>query len=244
MPAAPASKKRSSSRKSTKVVKKSKKKVDYSRPVFGMLQTKVSRRPGPGGNALWTTLIYSERGSITTGSLGVGSGYVYRADSIFDPNFTGVGAQPVGYDQMAELYEKYIVWKTEYKVVYSNQNNALDEVCGVFISDTAPTLLDHDRFIQNGMCDWTVAERNGNGDSRVTFTGTIDLPKLHGMTKQAYLADDVHQSAIDANPPDGAYITLFGAHVDPTGSTTGLLRYEIEIRFHVKLFGNKFTILS
>lgn len=243
MPSAAATKKRSSSTKAKRVAKVAKKKTDYSRPVFSMLQTKVSRRPGPGGNSLWTTLIYSERGSLATGALGVAAGYTYRPDSIFDPNFTGVGGQPVGYDQLSEIYERYCVYMCEYKVVFTNQNSSLDDVVGVVVTDQQPTLLDHERFIQNGMCEWGIANRNGDG-SRIQFTGSIDLAKVHGMTRKAYMDDNNHQPLVGDNPADAAFLTLWSAHIDATTATVGLVRYEIELRFHVKFFGNKFTVMS
>lgn len=244
MPAAAASKKRSSSTKAKRVAKVAKKKRDYSRPVFGMLQTKISRRPGPGGNALWTTLIYTQKGNLIAPGLNVATGNTWRADSLFDPDFTGVGGQPVSFDQLAEIYERYVVWKTEYKIVMVNQNNARDLVVGVFISDAPPTLLDEQRMIQNGMCDWTLLERQGGSASRATFTGTIDLPKLHGMTKKAYMDDDVHQALVNDNPSDGAYLTIFTNNLDPGSSLTTEYRYELEMRFHVKFMGSKFTVLS
>jgi len=41
-----------------------------------------------------------------TGSLGI---YQYRTNSLFDPNFTGTGHQPYGFDQMKTYYASYLV---------------------------------------------------------------------------------------------------------------------------------------
>lgn len=41
-----------------------------------------------------------------TGSLGI---YQWRTNSLFDPNFTGTGHQPYGFDQMKTYYASYLV---------------------------------------------------------------------------------------------------------------------------------------
>lgn len=44
--------------------------------------------------------------------------YRFRANSIFDPNLTGTGHQPMGRDQWAELYSRYIVIGSKATVTY------------------------------------------------------------------------------------------------------------------------------
>lgn len=44
--------------------------------------------------------------------------YRFRANSIFDPNYTGTGHQPMGRDQWAELYQRYIVVGSKATVSY------------------------------------------------------------------------------------------------------------------------------
>lgn len=44
--------------------------------------------------------------------------YRFRANSIFDPNYTGTGHQPMGRDQWAELYQRYIVVGSKATVTY------------------------------------------------------------------------------------------------------------------------------
>jgi hypothetical protein len=53
-------------------------------------------------------LRYVESVSVVaaTGALGI---YQWRTNSLFDPNFTGTGHQPYGFDQMKTYYNSYLV---------------------------------------------------------------------------------------------------------------------------------------
>jgi hypothetical protein len=52
-------------------------------------------------------LRYSDQ--INVGNPLGGSVYNFRANSLYDPNKTGTGHQPLGFDQMAEKYNHYVV---------------------------------------------------------------------------------------------------------------------------------------
>lgn len=52
----------------------------------------------------------------TAGSL---SKYVFRANSLVDPDFTGTGHQPMYFDQISALYENYVVLGAKIKVLFS-----------------------------------------------------------------------------------------------------------------------------
>lgn len=74
---------------------------------------RVVRIPrSPPGQALPNQMIckfrYSEEISINPGAASVAA-YVFRANSLYDPNYTGVGHQPAPYDQMKLFYKKFKV---------------------------------------------------------------------------------------------------------------------------------------
>lgn len=59
-------------------------------------------------------MVYSDFRSVTSV---VNQGeYVYRLNSVFDPDFTGVGGQPDGFDQWKTLYNQYRVVASDIEV--------------------------------------------------------------------------------------------------------------------------------
>lgn len=74
---------------------------------------RVLRIPrSPAGQALPNQIIcrfrYSEEITINPG-VGVTTAYVFRANSLYDPNYSGTGHQPAPYDQMKLFYKKFKV---------------------------------------------------------------------------------------------------------------------------------------
>ena len=64
------------------------------------------------------------QGILLSGGAGF-AGNVFRGNSLFDPDLTGVGNQPFGFDEWKNLYNRYQVYASSCKVVArSNQSTA------------------------------------------------------------------------------------------------------------------------
>jgi hypothetical protein len=61
-----------------------------------------------------TTLVYEDSESIT--STNNYASYVYRGNSVYDPDYTAVGHQPTGFDNLAALYNRYRVLSSDITV--------------------------------------------------------------------------------------------------------------------------------
>lgn len=58
--------------------------------------------------SIWK-LRYNETVNVSTTSSGTTDWYAFSANSIYDPNVTGAGHQPMMHDQLADFWEKYVV---------------------------------------------------------------------------------------------------------------------------------------
>lgn len=85
----------------------------------------------------------------------------FRGNSVFDPDLTGVGQQPRGFDEYAALYGKYYVVKSSYSVVVK---------CTASITDT-PLL-----------CIWPEAAAGANQDM-APITLPSDPTKIYAVDR-------------------------------------------------------------
>lgn len=90
--------------------------VNYSFKSFS--PTYVS---GPLPNSLQAKMRYSTNFSLNVGVAGVADTRVFSANGLYDPDITGVGNQPRGFDQLMTMYDHYIVTASKITVWSSIQ---------------------------------------------------------------------------------------------------------------------------
>jgi hypothetical protein len=71
-------------------------------------------------------LIYEQRVS-TISTFGTPQHYVFRGNGVYDPDQTGTGGQPTGYDQWSALYDKVVVMDSEIDISFFSLDDDTSE---------------------------------------------------------------------------------------------------------------------
>lgn len=168
---------------------------------------------------------YYQTINLDIGLGGTIASQVFRASSLFDPDYSGVGAQPRGFDQLMTLYDHYVVIGSKITVMATPAGKTTYPVCfGIILSDsqTAPGSNSRD-YIENGFCTYgTIATEPK------TFVQTYS-PAFLGRSKP--LSDPDLKGSDSANPLENAFFHVFT--FSPNGSDessfpcTCLLEYEV-----------------
>lgn len=80
-------------------------------------------------------LRYNEVISISA-PFGAVSTYTFRANSLYDPNSSGIGHQPMGFDTWATLYNHYQVIGSKITIrLIEDEATAIAAIAGVYLSD-------------------------------------------------------------------------------------------------------------
>lgn len=167
----------------------------------------------------------------TSGAIGT---YTWSANGLFDPNITGTGHQPYGYDQFQAYYSSWMVERSEFvcEVVTSQIGR-----CGVMLSsesNPAATLTSSDLMSEPGT--------GQNGLSYATagaprsFLADWDLKARHPDHDPAALS-----GVVNSNPSTQDYYTFYVQALD--GSTTVPANVAVCITYHV-LWRDPITIAS
>lgn len=194
------------------------------RSVYG----KISRMPFK--NHTIVTMKYSQFISVTTAS-GVYNETAFRMNSIFDPDFTGGGHQPYGYDAYATFYNKYRVLKMKYKIVGQLSSAAVSVLTVLPNNNTTASAGNAELAAESTYGKFGLL--SGVGAEPVTIKGSIDLARFNGRTKQAYHADDLFEAIYNQSPSE--IMTLHVGIGGATATTTTLLGI-VEIWYTVELF--------
>lgn len=206
------------------------------RPARGLprstLWSRVPRQAFP--ERALTKLKYVSQTSLNPG-LTLPAIHMFSANNIFDPDFTGVGHQPLGYDQYAALYEQYHVRQAYAKVTFmaadnddAGSKNAV--LCTLTLKNDPNEARSHVAIMEDP--DSTTGCLHGDGP------GTIVLTKFYSE-KNMFPNDKRHNTHSDINsgPPEQTYFELVTK--GNFGTDAGSINILVEITYMVEFYERK-----
>ena len=184
-------------------------------------------------------LRYTDKNISITGALvGLINTYVFRANSLFDPDATAGGHQPIGYDQLMPFFERYCVIGMRFRIAFTNSSTTQSSLVGYQVNDAASLSngATWSTSIEQGQSQWAVVNNINSGQSTKYFTGYVNCPKVMGQTMAAYLADDSNQAIATNNPTDQIYFSLYAG--DLTGGTAATCYIQVDLLYDVMFMGS------
>lgn len=143
----------------------------------------------------------------------------FRANSIYDPDFTGVGHQPYGHDTYATLYNHYVVLGSKINVTFVPAgNNSASETSVVGIKtddDTTALPANVDAIAEASNTVYRVVTDSDNF-GKVSLRRTYSPSRFFGIPKNnVKQKGNTLMTNFGSNPSDEVYFTLYTAPVDP-----------------------------
>jgi len=215
---------------------KARKSRAYRRRRAARKQTTTLRNTGlgPVPERFLTTMKYAE--AVTVSQAGMAS-YKWRLNSLFDPNLTGVGHQPYGFDQLcgpvgSALYNRYRVISCKY-VITATSDSANIQYAALPANESLSLINNVSEARENPKAKYTVY--NPGGTMRM-LKGTVSIASLMGRTKAQYMADDNYQATYAANPAELAILNVYvqGLNDDPAFNANPTINILLE--FQVEFF--------
>lgn len=162
-------------------------------------------------------LRYSTTFALSTTAGALTSVQIFRANDLFDPDYSGTGHQPMGFDQLMLWYNHFVVRFAKITCVFKNTAATSPTVCLRIDADsTGLTVID--RIIEIGGCVTADLEVKGSYGANKKLTMGCDIAKVQGVTPSAMTADlDLHGSSA-ASPGE---ITYFHITMWDTAAATG-----------------------
>lgn len=158
-------------------------------------------------------------------------------NSLFDPNRSGLGHQPYGFDQLCgpagtALYNRYRVFKVDYVVVVANDDYNIHYAV-LNTNDASPPIGNVSEARENPRCQYKCQNPGG---TLKTITGSISLPSLMGRTKAQYMASDNYQSVYNASPAELAVMNIYAQGLNDDVSVSMTHTVNVLLTYHVEFF--------
>jgi len=185
-------------------------------------QTLLEAPPLFGASRVHTGMLYYEQDIKLSHATGAKQDYFIFANSLYDPNSTGTGHQPMGFDQLMLYFEHYCVFAARIKADFLNQSDptglGASAIVGVYLSPDAVASTDVQKAIENGLIKTTIVGAAGSDSSGVhhikSVSMDVDVRKYFGRNKNVrqLIEDTDLAGSATASPIEGVYfgITAWG----------------------------------
>jgi len=143
-------------------------------------------------------------------SAGAFGTYVFCPSSLYDPNYTGVGHQPMGFDQLAAVYAHYAVTKCKITVSFSPTSvTTIPYVVGILKSHDNGSAGPWAKVLEQGpgVCTYELLSGGTNIPcSRPNLSLTYSAAKDAGVVD---LVDSDLSAGVGSSPVDNYYFVIF-----------------------------------
>jgi len=147
-------------------------------------------------------------------------------NSLYDPDLTGTGHQPYGYDQLKVFFQNYLVTEVTIEMQVVQQTYNGDTVTVSFLpwySATAPPTA------QDYLAEVGSESIQLPAGQVVKYKRTFSLPEILAIAPAEYLSDTQYRTAVGANPTLAPVFNLSytcGSATQPTFTVRALLTYK------------------
>ncbi len=163
---------------------------------------------------LVTRLSYHSKYTLTGGAADAMAIQVINASSLYDPDYTGTGHQPLGFDQLMPIYDHYVVLGAKITVRFNHayRNGPYAALVGVSGGAVVTPKTTATEYIEQG---GAVHANMGISQSTQVVLNNFYSPKIHMGIPDPQSSDKLH-GTISANPVDGWFF-----HIWATNAVTG-----------------------
>lgn len=213
----------------------------FSAPTIAKPKVSIQRGYLPFSPAgYWCRLPYSNETYITVDSgsstAGTGVTQTYSLNSLHDPDVTGIGKQPMQWDQLNTIYNGYLVHAAKIKIEFTNPDSDGMYV-GYRVRSGYNTVASGGQTIAyfKEMDNTKLVPINNSGKQTASMSVYVPLHSLLGLTKEQYKSNFLTYGAYPANtsPGAGAYLDVV-AYCTISGTTTSI-RHSVKIIYYSQL---------
>ena len=181
-----------------------------------------------------TKLNYSELFALTFSGVGVPGVYQFRVNSIFDPNLTGTGHQPLGHDELSYFYQRYRVKGMAYRISFANTEAKNAEIMiSVRPNASYSTVIETVRESSYTVYKTMLGE-DGTSRAYRSCKGYASVAKLRGVKNSVVSNDDEYQALIGQNPVQVPVLTIY-VNNQNTGQSL-VVNVRVDLVYYVELF--------
>jgi len=167
----------------------------------------------------------------STGTAGAARFYVFSANSVYDPNVSGAGHQPLYRDEMATVYAKYTVIASYIKITFY-QNDGTQQNFGIVVSKD--TTLNADPQTLMEQYGGSRAMQPSLMNEPIVASKSFNAKRFFGVKSvQTLWADDLQRTDRGSSPSSSVhtYYNVWSSPLDSTVALSATMRCQAKITY-------------
>jgi hypothetical protein len=185
------------------------------------------------------TLQYYTTSTIITGTA-TNNAYVFAANGLYDPDVSGTGGQPMGFDQMMAFYNHYTVLRSRIKVLASNTSSSLTPMFGVSVSGSSTVTSSYQQLVEAGDISAHWLGYAGAKGSQARFVRSVNCGAFQGVDD--VMDDPNMRGDVASNPAELVYFHL--NTWNPQSASQITTAFQVVIEFDVMFHEPRVPTLS
>lgn len=189
----------------------------------------LSFQKAPMPNRFAAKLRYASFAELNPGAGGIPGVQIVSANGLFDPDISGVGHQPRGFDQFMVMYDHYTVVGAKITARFANQHNTTDHNrrIGITLKDSYGSPADTNEYAEARNTTTSMLVSTAVGYKQLTKA--YSTRKFLGVSKP--LASSLTRGSATGNPSEQAYFHLWNTAY--SGTDIGACRVDYFIDYLV-----------
>jgi hypothetical protein len=172
-------------------------------------------------------MLYASDTAISLASTLANPGvHVFSCNGMFDPDVTGTGHQPRGFDQLMLFYDHYIVTRAKIKVRFFNASTAVPAEVFVTVRDNSVASSSFLDYMESTLTK--TAQLGTEGTSAATKVIEYDVNVGHFLGNRDPMTDPQLKGSTASNPTEGCsfHVGAFSPDLFTTSGVTILVTIE------------------
>lgn len=190
----------------------------------------------------FTKLTYSEAFAMTYTGSGAPFYHQFRINSIFDPNYSGTGHQPLGHDSFITLYNRYRVYGMKYKITFVNRETSYQVDIALQNRPNTTIHTNMDTIYESPYSQKVTLGIEGSGQAVRTLKGYASCAKILGISKTQLKTDDENSAIAGSNPTAQPMQTLY--IFNQVSNQTAVISVRVEYVYFCEFYDRKLLTQS
>lgn len=134
------------------------------------------------------------------GAAGFARAYYFACNDIYDPDYSGVGHQPMFRDEMSAYYKYYTVIKSDIKFSIDHSATAIQQLFCFVSSDSSVNMASPENLFEEQGGQWTVPTQPSLCIKAPNRRAYFNAIKFFKTNMKAILGDDEQRVAVAGSP--------------------------------------------